>query len=97
MNLSSGSTLYAARTRTCHLAVKVVIGAVRLASVVVGAGGAMLGAVSATAAVCSPTDANCCPSRIAEMRLRLRNEVLELVELRLRRADPLRTDSRGIP
>ncbi len=38
----------------------------------------------ATAAVYSPTDANCCPSRIAEMRLRLRNEALELVELHLR-------------
>jgi len=41
----------------------------------------------ASAAVYSPADANCCPSRIAEMRLRLRGDALELVELRLRPAN----------
>jgi hypothetical protein len=36
------------------------------------------------AAVYSPGDANCCPSRSAEMRLRLRGDALEIVELRVR-------------
>jgi hypothetical protein len=36
------------------------------------------------AAVYSPNDANCCPSRVAEMRLRLRGNALEIVELRVR-------------
>ena len=39
----------------------------------------------ASAAVYSPSDANCCPSRTAEMQLRLRNVALEIVSLRLRR------------
>jgi hypothetical protein len=38
----------------------------------------------ADAAVYSPGDANCCPSRNAEMRLRLRGDTLEIVELRVR-------------
>jgi len=36
------------------------------------------------AAVYSPNDANCCPSRVAEMKLRLRGNALEIVELRVR-------------
>jgi hypothetical protein len=36
------------------------------------------------AAVYAPGDANCCPSRVAEMRLRLRGDALEIVELRVR-------------
>ncbi len=40
----------------------------------------------ATAAVYSPNDANCCPSRTAEMRLRLRGNVLEIIELQVRRS-----------
>jgi len=38
----------------------------------------------ASAAVYSPDDANCCPSRVAEMRLRLRGDALEITELRVR-------------
>lgn len=38
----------------------------------------------ASAAVYSRGDANCCPSRVAEMRVRLRGESLELVELHVR-------------
>ena len=38
----------------------------------------------ANAAVYSPGDGNCCPSRVAEMRLRLRGDALEIVGLRLR-------------
>ncbi len=38
----------------------------------------------ASAAVYSDTDANCCPSRVAEMRLRLRGDALEIIELRVR-------------
>ena len=38
----------------------------------------------ASAAVYAPSDANCCPSRTAEMQLRLRNDALEIVSLRLR-------------
>jgi hypothetical protein len=38
----------------------------------------------ASAAVYSPSDANCCPSRIAEMQLRLLDDALEIVSLRLR-------------
>lgn len=37
-----------------------------------------------SAAVYSPSDANCCPSRVAEMKLRLRGNGLEIVELRVR-------------
>src|SRR5262249_40634175 len=36
----------------------------------------------ASAAVYSPSDGNCCPSRVAEMRLRLRGDALEIVELK---------------
>jgi hypothetical protein len=38
----------------------------------------------ASAAVYSREDANCCPSRVAEMRLRLRGDALEIIELRIR-------------
>ena len=38
----------------------------------------------ASAAVYSADDANCCPSRTAEMRLRLRGDALEITELRIR-------------
>ncbi len=38
----------------------------------------------ASAAVYSADDANCCPSRVAEMRLRLRGDALEIIELRIR-------------
>ena len=38
----------------------------------------------ADAAVYSDNDANCCPSRVAEMRLRLRGDALEIVALRVR-------------
>jgi hypothetical protein len=38
----------------------------------------------ANAAVYAASDANCCPSRVAEMRLRLRAGALEIVELRVR-------------
>jgi hypothetical protein len=38
----------------------------------------------ASAAVYSREDANCCPSRVAEMRLRLRADALEIIELRIR-------------
>jgi hypothetical protein len=38
----------------------------------------------ASAAVYSPSDGNCCPSRVAEMRLRLRGDTLEIVELHVR-------------
>lgn len=38
----------------------------------------------ASAAVYAVSDGNCCPSRIAEMRLRLRDGALEIVELRVR-------------
>lgn len=38
----------------------------------------------ASAAVYSDSDANCCPSRVAEMRLRLRGDALEIIELRIR-------------
>jgi hypothetical protein len=38
----------------------------------------------ASAAVYSPDDANCCPSRVAEMRLQLRADDLEIIELRIR-------------
>jgi hypothetical protein len=38
----------------------------------------------AIAAVYSADDANCCPSRVAEMRLRLRGDALEIIELRIR-------------
>jgi len=38
----------------------------------------------ASAAVYSPEDANCCASRVAEMRLRLRGDTLEITELRIR-------------
>ena len=38
----------------------------------------------ASAAVYSADDANCCPSRVAEMRLRLRADALEIIELRIR-------------
>jgi hypothetical protein len=38
----------------------------------------------ASAAVYSPGDANCCPSRVAEMRLQLRADDLEIIELRIR-------------
>jgi hypothetical protein len=38
----------------------------------------------ANAAVYSREDANCCPSRIAEMRLRLRGDALEIVQLSVR-------------
>jgi hypothetical protein len=38
----------------------------------------------ANAAVYAPSDANCCPSRTAEMQLRLREDGLEIVSLRLR-------------
>ena len=41
--------------------------------------------LEATAAVYSPEDANCCPSREAEMQLRLRESSLEIVRLRMRR------------
>jgi hypothetical protein len=37
----------------------------------------------ASAAVYSAGDANCCPSRIAQMRLRLRNAALEIVDVKL--------------
>jgi len=40
----------------------------------------------ANAAVYSPDDANCCPSRVAEMRLHLRGDALELAELHVRPA-----------
>ena len=36
------------------------------------------------AAVYSPNDHNCCPSRVAEFRLRLRGDALEIVQLRVR-------------
>jgi hypothetical protein len=36
------------------------------------------------AAVYSPADPNCCPSRVAEMRLRLRGNALEIVEVHTR-------------
>jgi hypothetical protein len=38
----------------------------------------------ASAAVYSREDANCCASRVAEMRLRLRDDALEIIELRIR-------------
>jgi len=38
----------------------------------------------ASAAVYSREDANCCPSRVAEMRLRLLADALEIIELRIR-------------
>jgi hypothetical protein len=38
----------------------------------------------ASAAVYSREDANCCPSRVAEMRLRLRGDALEIVRLSVR-------------
>lgn len=38
----------------------------------------------ASAAVYSREDANCCPSRVVEMRLRLRADALEIIELRIR-------------
>lgn len=38
----------------------------------------------ASAAVYGASDANCCPSRVAEMRLRLRDGALEIVELHVR-------------
>jgi hypothetical protein len=41
----------------------------------------------ASAAVYSREDANCCPSRVAEMRLRLRGEALEIIQLRIRSND----------
>jgi hypothetical protein len=43
-----------------------------------------VGTLRASAAVYSPVDANCCPSRVAEMRLRLRADALEVIELRIR-------------
>ncbi len=45
----------------------------------------------ASAAVYSATDANCCPSRTAEMRLRLRANALEIVDLEIRRLNDDRT------
>lgn len=38
----------------------------------------------ANAAVYAASDANCCPSRVAKMRLRLRDGKLEIIELRVR-------------
>lgn len=47
-----------------------------------------LPSLRAKAAIYSDGDANCCPSRDAEMLLRLRGDSLSIVSLRLRRTPP---------